>query len=100
MAKETTERHNAAALNHIAAELEDHAASLKAAAVLLSVEPEIRQIDVRFENSRKVGLEYIRNWVKAAKDAAFDARVELAQKHAKSDGVRSARGGDTPVKKA
>lgn len=80
MAKETTAKHKAEALNHVAAELEDHAASLRgAAALLIGAEPVIHQVDIRMENSRKVGLQYIRNWVAAAKQAAFDARMDASQ---------------------
>lgn len=89
MAKETSGKHTAEALNHVASELEDHAASLRAAAALLGVEPHINQIEVRFENSRKVGLDYLRNWVASAKQAAFDARMEAAQKQGKPSSVRN-----------
>lgn len=79
--RETTGKHTATTLNHLAQLLEEHAASLRAAAVLLEVEPAIEEIDVRYEHSRSVGLEYVTTWVNAAKQSAFSARMEKAQNH-------------------
>lgn len=81
MAKETTGTHTPEALLLIAAELKDHAGSLEAAALLLQSPSEIAAIEVIYENSRKVGFEYVRNWVSAAKQAAYDARLEASQKN-------------------
>jgi hypothetical protein len=81
MAKETTGEHSAEALVHLAQELEDHAASLRAASALLTVPAPIDSLTVRYENSRTVGFEYLRNWVGAVKQAAYDARLEAMRRN-------------------
>lgn len=80
MAKDTFGTHTPQSLLHIAAELEDHAAALKAASALLSVEPAIAEVSVKYENSRNVGFDYVRSWVNAVKEAAYDARLASHQK--------------------
>lgn len=78
MPRDTTGKHTAKSLTHLAQLFEDHAATLRAAAVLLEADPQVAEIEVRYESSRLVGLEYVTTWVNSAKQAAFDARMAMA----------------------
>jgi hypothetical protein len=75
----TTAKQSADALLHFAQFFEDHAASLRAAAALLQADPPVESVEVKHETSRNVGMEYVTNWVNAAKQAAFDARLSAYQ---------------------
>lgn len=85
---ETTKDQTPDSLNHLASELESYVAQLRAAAIVLSVEPPIPSVPVKYESSREVGFENVRNWANAAKQAAFEARLAITQKVGKTNGVR------------
>jgi hypothetical protein len=71
----TTAQQSAESLLHFAKFFEENAVALRAAAALLQADPPVALVEVKHETSRKVGMEYMANWVAAAKQAAFDARL-------------------------
>ena len=88
----TTAKQTAESLIHTAALMESHATALRAAAALMQSDPPIQAVEVKNESSRNIGLEYVGNWVDAAKRAAFDARIAAAQ-------IGGARQSGTPAPK-
>jgi vacuolar-type H+-ATPase subunit I/STV1 len=78
---ETLAAHNAESFTHIAELLEKHAASLRAAATMLSLEPAIPSVDVRFESNREKAIDALNGWVNEASTIAFKQRVAVSQKN-------------------
>jgi hypothetical protein len=87
----TTGKQNAESLANIAATLEHHATTLRAAASFLLATPPISEILVEQESNRITGLDRLGKWVPLAYQAAAAARI-----HSSQNGVRQIGQADTP----
>lgn len=80
--------HTAASLKVVASQLEEMAVGLRAAALLLDIEPKVDRVEVNYQPSLEKAINGLTSWVNDAKKSCNSARLTMAQKPAANGRVR------------
>jgi hypothetical protein len=79
---ETTERHTAESIDHVASELEKLVNVLRTSAAMLSGTPKLGDVELRYERSMRDGIKFLKLWAGEVQTKISDARLD-AMKQAK-----------------
>lgn len=79
---ETTERHTAESIEHVASDLDRMVNTLRTAAAMLAGTPRLTGVDVRYERSLNDGLKFLNLWTVEVQTRVSAARLD-AMKQAK-----------------